>query len=270
MKLLIKFSIIFYFVSIITGCGVLINKLFPGSPTYDKNFQEPVITESQEPIIPEVIDHEPKVFAKETDTFAQKTDTHDTSQFIDHYSPSDSESKDNIVPEYENITMHEENDANNSEMVKEQKASFEEDISLKIDEPNNEEDDSSLDSLIFDCYPYDPDYPDCKGAPAPDPEPDPEPLAPTKTCKGEKVTKHWHDLQKVVVVTNFLNIRSNYGTHHPIIGGAKHCEKLIVIDKHVERVKGSKSIKSRGWLKIKTQKGTTGWVAGWLTEYIDK
>ena len=91
---------------------------------------------------------------------------------------------------------------------------------------------------------------------------------PKTICTGEKVTKYWHELKRVVVVTDVLNIRSHYGSNQPIIGGAKRCEQLIVLDKHVERIKGNNRIKSRGWLKVKSQKGTTGWVAGWLTEYI--
>jgi hypothetical protein len=90
-----------------------------------------------------------------------------------------------------------------------------------------------------------------------------------KICTGEKVSKHWHNLNKVVVATNFLNIRSNYGVNQPVIGSAKRCEKLTVIGKHVERVRGNKKIKSRGWLKIVTQSGVTGWVAGWHTGYIE-
>jgi len=93
-------------------------------------------------------------------------------------------------------------------------------------------------------------------------------IQPTPVCTGEKVSKYWHELNKVVVVTDVLNVRSHYGINQPIIGGAKRCEHLIVLDKHVERIKGNKKIRSRGWLKVRSQKGTTGWVAGWLTEYI--
>jgi hypothetical protein len=88
-------------------------------------------------------------------------------------------------------------------------------------------------------------------------------------CTGEKVSRHWHDLKKVVVVTNLLNIRSNYGSDQSVIGAVKRCEQLLVIDKHIERIQGSKRIQSRGWLKIQTETGTTGWVAGWHTRYVD-
>jgi hypothetical protein len=104
--------------------------------------------------------------------------------------------------------------------------------------------------------------------PIPDPV-EPVPIKQPKICTGEKVSKHWHNLNKVVVATNFLNIRSNYGVNQPVIGSAKRCEKLTVIGKHVERVRGNKKIKSRGWLKIVTQSGVTGWVAGWHTGYIE-
>jgi len=88
-------------------------------------------------------------------------------------------------------------------------------------------------------------------------------------CTGENVTRHWRQLKKVVVVTDLLNIRSNYGSNQSVIGGARRCEQLLVIDKHVERIQGNKRIKSRGWLKIKTDKGIAGWVAGWHTRHID-
>ncbi|KPA12921.1 conserved hypothetical protein, secreted [Candidatus Magnetomorum sp. HK-1] len=96
--------------------------------------------------------------------------------------------------------------------------------------------------------------------------PDP-PIQPV--CDGEKITKHWRNLKKVVVVSDSLNIRNNYGSNQNVIGTANRCDQLTVIDKRVEKIQGKKRIRTRGWLKIKTQSGLTGWVASWHTRHID-
>ena len=85
-------------------------------------------------------------------------------------------------------------------------------------------------------------------------------------CDGELITQCWHSLDTIVVISDNLNIRKKYGTHGKVIGTVKRCESLTVIDKYVEKVK-SKGI-SRGWLKIRTQSGIEGWVAGWYTRCV--
>ncbi|ETR71796.1 MAG: hypothetical protein OMM_02221 [Candidatus Magnetoglobus multicellularis str. Araruama] len=92
---------------------------------------------------------------------------------------------------------------------------------------------------------------------------------PSPVCRGDKVTKHWHDLKKVVVIIDGLNIRNHYGLNQAIIAKANRCDKLTVLDKRIEKLSGNKRYRSRGWLKIKTQNGTTGWVASWYTQYVD-
>jgi len=93
--------------------------------------------------------------------------------------------------------------------------------------------------------------------------------APTTVCDGERITKHWNNLKKVVVIADALNIRNAHGSNKKVIGVANHCEQLLVIDKRVERLKGNRRFKTRGWLKVKTQSGIIGWVASWHTRYLD-
>ena len=88
-------------------------------------------------------------------------------------------------------------------------------------------------------------------------------------CNGDKVTQHWHELNNVVVVTRALNIRKKYGSNQRVIGTARQCDQLTVIDKRVERLRKNKHYKTRGWLKVETKNGTVGWVASWHTRYVN-
>jgi len=228
MKLLKRLLIFYSLISIITGCGVLVNKITSGSSTSDKDIQSPIISETkdydpkdseivksdyskiykdvQEPIINESIDSQPEVVIPEKDI-------DDTVNLIDDYSASI------ITPEPQKVRKIKKKTV--PKKVKKKKFIHKKNQSTPV------------------C------------------------------ATGKKITNHWHELKKVVVVTDLLNIRSHYGSNQPVIAGAKRCEHLLVLDKHVERIKGNKKYKSRGWLKIQTQSGTTGWVAGWLTEYIE-
>jgi hypothetical protein len=89
-------------------------------------------------------------------------------------------------------------------------------------------------------------------------------------CNGESITKHWKNLNKVVVIADILNIREKYGSHQTVIGTAERCAQLKVIDKRVEKIQSNKGYKTRGWLKVTTESGLTGWVASWHTRYIEE
>jgi len=88
-------------------------------------------------------------------------------------------------------------------------------------------------------------------------------------CDGDNIVKHWHNLRNVVVVSDSLNIRKNYGNNQAVIGKAIRCDQLEVVDKRVERLKNKNRYKTRGWLKIKTKSGLVGWVASWHTRHIE-
>jgi len=239
MKRVHKLVILYCLVTMISGCGLIIEKMIPGS-----------ISKSHESIIT----HET---SENIEIPAQENDIKSTTKYMDHSSTISSKSADS-------------------------------DYSISIETTNQKKDtisdDSSAPSRTIDIDPirmddYDvvqdfADYQQNKSTTKTILKSDQDRdetfvQAEKPDCTGEKVSTHWHDLKNVVVVTDVLNIRSNYGMNQPVIGEVERCEQLVVIDKHVERIKGNKRIKSRGWLKIKTQSGTTGWVAGWLTRYIN-
>ena len=95
-------------------------------------------------------------------------------------------------------------------------------------------------------------------------------LTSINNCNGEKVTKFWHTLEKVVVVARTLNLRNSPGNRKKIVGTLERCEILDVLDKRVERIKSGGKVRTRGWLKIKSSSGLTGWVASWHTRYVQQ
>ena len=95
-------------------------------------------------------------------------------------------------------------------------------------------------------------------------------LTSINNCNGEKVTKFWNTLEKVVVVSQTLNLRNSPGNRTKIVGTLERCEILDVLDKRVERIKSGGKVRTRGWLKIKSSSGLTGWVASWHTRYVQQ
>jgi len=232
MDLMKKLMILYYFF-VITGCSVIIDSIVPGTVNSEKTISQ------DEPILNDEMDLSPEITP-------QKTDTNETLKYIDSHHTSKPEE---IFPiETSNQVDLTILDSNNNELQNVQKDNSDE----TYDKPNPVLKTPSLKTVSQEKKRH-------------------ENITLSEispVCSGEKVSKHWHDLKTVVVVTDFLNIRSRYGSNQPVIDGAKRCEQLIVIDKYVERIKKNKGIRSRGWLKIKTQSGTTGWVAGWLTRSI--
>ena len=233
-KQLIKLTVMLYVCfSCIIGCSKLIGTIFPGAINHD---QDMIFTEKKDTTSNEM---------------AQVKVSNDTKVGDHIFNPESQDSADIAGSDdllLDDKTAPQSNHENDS-LTNEDKISYENDIDNNNDQVKlTSNQDKALRKSDFNSARI---------------------TIPPSACTGENVSLHWHELKKVVVVTDLLNIRSHYGSDQSVIGGAKRCEQLLVIDKHVERVRGNKRIKSRGWLKIKTDKGITGWVAGWHTRFVD-
>ena len=271
MNLLKKIVIVYLVISIFSGCAYFIDKLKPGFMNdiaenqksniaeYSENDKDTRFFDHQ----PEPIEHEPSIITdySQKNLVQEKTEPQNPEQinntvFSDHknsYDPSE------IIYDEPEVEAGKHEFTDNNVQEDESNCLLDDSDCIVEDYPFSESEDyTSYESIPIERVGK-------KNGPNKKVEIKQRPLV----CTGESVSKHWHDLNQVIVIVNFLNIRSNYGGNQPVIGTATKCEKLKVIDKHIERVRGSKKIRSRGWLKILTQGGVTGWVAGWHTRHIE-
>ena len=80
--------------------------------------------------------------------------------------------------------------------------------------------------------------------------------------------KYWKNLNFVVVNTKKLNVRKYYGSDEPVVFSLYKGNKIQVVSKAVEKIQHKGKLLRRGWLKIKTEDGKEGWVAGWFTSPV--
>ena len=80
--------------------------------------------------------------------------------------------------------------------------------------------------------------------------------------------RYWKNLNFVVVNTKKLNVRKYYGSDEPVVFSLYKGNKIQVVYKAVEKIQHKGKVLRRGWLKIKTEDGKEGWVAGWFTSPV--